>query len=524
MAELRDFCSLALALHERVLPPTNAGVEVPPEGPFCGSPHSRPWIERTPRRAAMVVSTACTEAAVLLEQTAAHKYTVAPRLDACRLDELMLLQADHLGELANRLRTLTTLMRAEPLTDPRVHLRQYKATEYQPCRLAILGTSRQDFLEKLEAALTRLTSSTTGGFQTPNGIYFRHEQTPGGKTAFLFPGQGSQYLGMFGDLCIALPKLQSWFERLQDVPARYQRCPYGLLVAPPEIGLSGADRAELNRMLFAPFGGGMTSFIASLGMYNLLTEVGVRADGMMGYSNGENAALIASGTWQAGNIDQVMEIVAEVSRSDVFDATVEEEPRGASIAVNGAPAKLIDRLLTTYRDQLFLALDNCPSQVVLFGKSAAIASATSELTQTGVVCSALPFDRGHHTPLFAADSKRMRALYETFRFGRARVPLYSCMTATIFPDATDDIRRLAASQWVNTVRFRETVDRLYADGYRCFVEVGPNSHLTSFVHSILRGRPYTAVATNVSHRPGLDQFLRALGQLFVSGHAITLPE
>jgi malonyl CoA-acyl carrier protein transacylase len=516
---MRGVCTVVMALYQRLLPALfgNANANTLPGSPFCAASHVRPWLERTPRRAAILSASSKTEAVVLLQEAPAVTHNIPARIDPVWPLELTLVQARDCDELIHRLLDIIRGTAQCPQAFLAELAPTYETPEHLPFRTAIVAESPQRLMEKAHRAIERLTSSDSDSFQTPDGIYFGNCHGARKKTVFVFPGQGSQYLGMLSDVCIQVPKLQRWFEQLQDAFDRYERCPHGLMVAPPEVGLNAKDQNELNRRLVTPTGGGATSFIASLGMHDLLTAAGAHPDAMLGYSNGENAALIASGRWRVANVEQICDIVTQVCRSDVFDATVEQTPRGRSLAVNNAPPKLLSQILDNSKSQLFLALDNCPAQVVLFGDVLAIESAIHQLEKAGAVCSQLPFDRGHHTPMFMPETKTLLSMYATFEFAPGKVPLYSCASTGLFSDDPNEIRALASWQWVRTVRFRETINRLYADGFRCFVEIGPSSQLTSFIHNILRGRTYTAIATNVRHRPGLEQLLKSLGQLFVSG-------
>jgi phosphoribosylaminoimidazole-succinocarboxamide synthase len=75
-------------------------------------------------------------------------------------------------------------------------------------------------------------------------------------------------------------------------------------------------------------------------------------------------------------------------------------------------------------------------------------------------------------------------------------------------------RKLAAAQWSQTVRFRETIEQMVADGVGCFVEVGPSGNLSAFVNDIPAGKTQTAMASNLRRRDGVEQLLTVLAQLY----------
>jgi acyl transferase domain-containing protein len=91
-----------------------------------------------------------------------------------------------------------------------------------------------------------------------------------------------------------------------------------------------------------------------------------------------------------------------------------------------------------------------------------------------------------------------------------------------FPEDPTEIMRLAAGQWSQPVRFRETIEAMYDDGARIFVEVGPNGNLTGFVDDILQNRSYLAVPSNLPHRSGISQLHLLIGLLAAHGMPINL--
>ena len=98
-----------------------------------------------------------------------------------------------------------------------------------------------------------------------------------------------------------------------------------------------------------------------------------------------------------------------------------------------------------------------------------------------------------------------------------QVPLYSCTTMALYPTDLEEIRRIAFEHWVRPVEFSKTIEAMYADGVRLFVEVGPRGNLTAFVDDILRGRPYLAVPANVMRRSGITQLHHLIGLLAAHG-------
>jgi len=523
VAALNGFCAVALALYERILPPLHADCQAAIYRPFVADRASRPWIGDTPRRAGIVALHPSADAAVILEQAVGCDPSIAPpRLGHAWPVELILLSAAGRHELIGRISALAEQIAARENRPLREFAQEFATAAQLNCRVAVVAHDTIDLAGKLGRLIKRLESSASNHFQTPDGIYFCEGSPNHSKTAIMIPGQGSQYLGMFGDLCLAFPEVQTWFERVHDVFGDTEHCPPQLVVAPPGIGLDEADRLVQHKRLYAIGSGATVMLCGCLALHKLLTKAGVKADVMVGYSNGENAALITSDTWRFADESHLFATIAELRENDIFERSGVDIPRGATAAVNNVPRDRLDGILAPFEGRVFLALDNCPDQVVLFGEPDALAETTAQLTQAGAFCSELPFDRGHHTPFYQPHADMLQRLYRTFDFGPGRIPLYSCITNAPFPKEPDQIRTLAASQWTRCVRFGETVRRLYEDGIHNFVEVGPGSRLCGFVHNTLRGHQHSALAVNLQGRQGLEQLLKSLGNLFILGQSIDL--
>ena len=164
-----------------------------------------------------------------------------------------------------------------------------------------------------------------------------------------------------------------------------------------------------------------------------------------------------------------------------------------------------------------VAIDNCPHQVVLAGPPAEVDLVVAQLRAAGVVCEELPFARAYHTPGFAAVLEPLAAFYGSLELHTAGVPIYSCSTAGRMPESLDEVRRLAVAQWTRPVAFRDTIEAMYRDGLRVFVNVGARGNLCGYVDDILRGRPAFAVAANLPRRSGTTQLNHLVASLFAQG-------
>jgi malonyl CoA-acyl carrier protein transacylase/phosphopantetheinyl transferase (holo-ACP synthase) len=242
---------------------------------------------------------------------------------------------------------------------------------------------------------------------------------------------------------------------------------------------------------------------------------------LLGHSSGESAALGASGANPATTPAERQACISKhfaVYEKLLADGQI---PVGALLAVGALPTDAVEATVASV-PEVVVAMDNCANQMVLYGPPERIVEVQGRLTVQGGICLPLPFDRGYHTPAFAAAAEAFLGYYKDVKVGRPKIPMYSCASAGLFPDTPAAVRKLAAAQWASKVRFRETVLKMHDDGVRLFVEVGPSSKLTAFVNDVLIDRECSALSTNVRRKNGVEQLLSVLGQLHVVGRGPVL--
>ncbi|HEY9878330.1 MAG TPA: acyltransferase domain-containing protein, partial [Leptolyngbyaceae cyanobacterium] len=377
-----------------------------------------------------------------------------------------------------------------------------------------------DAQNKLEKALAKLKTATQPQWQLKGTIFYAEQAIDRGKTALLFSTEGSQYPQMLADLCLYFPQVRAWFDFLDETFDRTDRPSQVIFPAP--TGLTDGQQTWASEQLFAPDLATETVSTASLAVYEALKELGIPCDVMVGHSAGEHVAARAAGMadfTSRSHLKQELQRLNQVYHDLEVGQAI---PTGVLLSVGAVDFAVVQKLLDTYPDAAYLVADNCPSQVLVF-VNPEIQSAAIEFVKTaGGICTPVPFDRAYHTPLFQAGTRALRAYYSRIALGDCSVPVYSCATAAPYPSDPDAIRDLSAEQWVLPVRFRETIQRLYADGVRTFIEVGANNTLSNFVDNILQGEECLVLPTNTPRRSGLAQIQAVVGRLWVQGVALEL--
>lgn len=526
-AGIAGLIKTSLALHHRVLPPTLC-TEVNPQlgidqTRFYINTDATPWIAAAgaPRRAGVdSFGFGGINTHAIVEQAPASAVRPASLTDWPF--ELCVLAADSVTALIAAVERLAAGLARNPgwrLAEIAAALAAgHRDAE---CRLAFVAKDTAALAKALASALTRLREKPAARWSTRAGAFFSRERLDG-QLAFMFPGEGSQYLGMFADLGLHFEEIRRWLDFWRGLYPDTPGANRTDIAYPPAMELTPERRKALETRLHQMDVGSEAVMIGGQAMFSLLTSLGVRPDVMVGHSSGESSALAASGALPADDLDQLGTFIRELNAvyQTVLDAG--RIATGALLAVGALPVAMVHEQIAASGEDLVVAMDNCANQLVLYGSPAAIATIQGRLVAVGGICMPLPFDRGYHTPAFAPITSAFLGYYKSVKLAAPRVPLYSCASAERFPDNAGAVRKLAAAQWSTTVRFRETITRMHADGVRYFVEVGPSGNLTAFLGDILPEQPHLALATNQRRRHGMDQLLTTLAQLFVHGRAFEL--
>ncbi len=517
-AGIAGIIKTSLALHHKVLPPTIC--EEPgealrnPKSRFYVNTEARPWFHSdtgAPRRAGVnAFGFGGINAHAVLEEYRGDRE--APWLQTTWDSELFVLSGDSRPALAEAVRGLLDEVRESPET-PLYHRawRTNCTRELQRERVAIVATSTADLEEKLGQAIEKLDRPGVERIKLRGGVYyFSNRLADEGKLALMFPGEGSQYPNMLRELCLHFPEVRQVFELVDSAFQDHTRSRLPSQVVFPPTG-----QTDDPGLIWSMDAGAEAVFCANQAMLRLMEELGVRPDAVLGHSTGEHSALLASGVVRPSSEEEFIHHVLGVNR--VFEGLKNRIPEATLVAVAGARREQLQRIVADNEGQLFVALDNCVNQVVLCGTAEGVETLIDVLSRSGAICQRLPMARAYHTPWFKVFSDPLRTYFDTVAVSAPSIPIYSCVTADFFPDDADAIRNLIAVSWSSTVRFRDSIEKMYADGVRIFVEAGPRGNLAGFVDDVLRGREHLAAPADIRTRSGITQLHHMLAQLTAHG-------
>ena len=282
------------------------------------------------------------------------------------------------------------------------------------------------------------------------------------KIAFVFPGQGSQKIGMGEEVS----------QSLSSAPAVWSLANAVLGFDLQTICFDGPED-ELKNTLYAQ------PALLTVGYLHFLRacEEGRAFDMVAGHSLGEYTALVASGALEFEDALRLVKRRAEL---------MSQAPSGAMAALIGLPDEKLDAVLTEAQSQgeVVAANFNSPGQVVVSGEPSAVEAAMRIAKQQGAKLAVkLPVSGAFHSPLMRDAGQEMAGLIDAAPFGDARVPVYPNTSAKATTSAAE-LKAALIPQMTGAVLWSQSVKNIIADGAVQLVELGPGNVLTGLVKRI----------------------------------------
>ena len=287
-------------------------------------------------------------------------------------------------------------------------------------------------------------------------------------TAFLFPGQGSQFVGMGRDLYEREPVARALFDEAD-----------ALFGAPlSRLCFEGPEEALTDTSVQQP-----ALFTTSLAAWAVLRQRGAaEATFVAGHSLGEFSALAA-----AGAVSFADGLALVQRRGELMKLAGERRPGGmaAVLGLDAEPvAELCGRAAAETGHYVGVANDNCPGQIVISGHEIALAAAVELISAAGArKVVRLPISIAAHTPLMASVADEFAAAVDATPLVEARIPAVANVTARPI-NTSNDIRAEMKAQLTSPVRWTDSVRYLGAQGIDAYVEVGPGDVLLGLVKRI----------------------------------------
>ncbi|HET8823490.1 MAG TPA: type I polyketide synthase, partial [Terriglobales bacterium] len=398
---------------------------------------------------------------------AAVQESAAPVTCKAPLRGALVIGADSTEAIAERLRKLVEEAKAGRAPAPAAPAEaDLRAAE----RLAIDYATAADLAERGTNALKALAANQPAIWKAlrAQGIY--RGKGVAGKVAFLYPGQGSQYVNMLKPL-LSEPIVAETFaeaDRVMTPLLGKALSDFIFVDQKDEAAVAQAEDALRQTAITQP-----AVLATDESLTRLLAAYGVKPDFAMGHSLGEYGALVAAeGLPFADALEAVSARGREMTRFAPAD--------NGRMAAVFAPIGEIERLLKTVEGYVVIANVNSSRQAVVGGASKAVEQAMNTFGKAGYEVAALPVSHAFHTSIVASASEPLRRVLERLRVAEPRLPVVANTNGEFYPKGENVVPKMLdilAQQVASPVQFIKGLQTLYVAGARVFVEVGPKKAL-----------------------------------------------
>jgi acyl transferase domain-containing protein/acyl carrier protein len=498
-AGIAGLMKAVLALKHRTIPPSLHFSRPNPhiawdELPLRVPTAPVPWEEGGKRRIADVSSFGLsgTNAHVVLEE--APPETEAPAVAPAEKPWVLPLSARSAPALEALASAWSEALKSPVLNAPLEAIAHTAGTRrsHHEHRLAITGSTRAEWVTRLEAFLRGAA---------PAGLSSGHAE-PGApaKVVFIFPGQGSQWIGMGRELMASEPIFREAITACAEAFRPYAQ--FSLL----EVLQSGVT-GELERIdVIQP-----VLFAIEVALAKLWRSWGVEPAAVVGHSMGEVAAAHVAG---ALSLEDAARVICERSKLML-------RLRGAgAMAVVELPAEDVEAALGSERGRVSIAASNSPRSTVLSGETSSIDELVKRYEAQGVFARRVKVDVASHSAQVDPILAELRGRLTGLQPRAGTLPILSTVTRELTDGASFD-----AGYWVRNLRdpvhFSHAIGGLHQRGHTLFLEISPHPILLAAVEQILQGdKAARALPSLRRERPERASLLESLATLYTRGYAL----
>ncbi|NES79642.1 MULTISPECIES: type I polyketide synthase [unclassified Okeania] len=358
--------------------------------------------------------------------------------------------------------------------------------------LAVVGTNKEELAAKLQQ------------YQAGKETAFLYSQanspsssTP--KIAFLFTGQGSQYINMGRKLYDQAPVFRESIDRCSEILNSQLENPL-LEILYPQTNVDSKPSLLDQTVYTQP-----ALFAIEYALAKLWQSWGIKPDVVMGHSLGEYVAATVAGIW---SLEAALKLVTARAK------LIQKLPKGGEMVSVMASIDKVIATVNPHKEKVGIAAINGPASVVISGSSLEVNQIVYKLESQGIKTKKLIVSHAFHSPLMEPILGDIETLVNQVKINQPQIPIISNLTGTIA-----DNRITSAKYWVDhtrqPVKFASAIENLHKSGYEICLEIGPKPILLGMARQCL---PESRGVWLPSLRPGVDEWqsmLSSVGQLYV---------
>lgn len=358
-------------------------------------------------------------------------------------------------------------------------------------RLAIVANNRKDLVTKLNSFLRKELDSSVF-----SGQYKNNEK----KVVFVFPGQGSQYVGMAREV-LHFPVFRQSLETSSPLIEKYANfSPLALIESDSDEFLSKVD--QIQPMIFA----------IQVALTQLWISWGVKPSAVVGHSMGEVAAAYAAG---ALTLDEAAQVIC-------FRSTLMKTTSGnGAMLLTSLSADALATLIEPYKNDVSIASINSPSSTILSGDPQILKDIAAHLVKNNIFSRPVQVDIASHSPQMSPLQSQLVKMLQGIKPQPTHTPIYSTVTTEVI-SGTD----LNATYWGQNLRqpvlFSQAIENLLTESHNIFLELSPHPILTVALEQIFAVHQASAQALPALHRQNKSASFNSLASLYTQGYPLNL--
>lgn len=518
----------ALSLHYRFIPASRGWTGAPPSppSPFYTPLYSRPWIlQDGQEKRRSVVMGEDGNALQLAEATKAGQPDNSflnrnlPLLFPVRGNsvEQLLGSLSELGEKLQQDENLAALAIA--------HFHQIKEKTAATFQLCLVARNAGELHQEIAFFNKNLHHAVDNGrlLKTPKGSFFTPKPMgKKGKIAFVYPGSSTAYEGLGKDLFQLFPELHSFFEEKLPSIAPYLQEKY-LYPRVSDPGMAGPD---IQQDVIAMMTSGI--FFSTAYTHILRSVFRLEPDIAFGYSMGECSSMwFATGVWEGVNAEHTLRESGVFSRriagdleavAELWDVSTEEVREKWRSYVVLAPVDQIKSAMRG-RERVYLTFINTPEEAVISGDKAGCLEIIGRL---GKPHFEVPFQNAIHHDFCRAEEEGLLAIHSYPISAQNNIRFFSSIDLAPIDLNSKQLARNATEVCCRVVDFPRTVQAVYEEGARLFIEVGPQTSCSGWIGRILQGKEHAALPFNQKGKSDADNLAALLAGLISHGVELDL--